>query len=236
MKPTRDQTVSYPRGAHVEAIRDIPMSSPWQNYYADPLPRGTKGVVASHTDDGRAWVNFLDCGNDGYGHTFDEPERYIRVSQLGTNPSGTCSDTNCPCHKWSVDGIVEQVTEHEPVARGGEGKHSSLPWRVVVDDTGDPITGGYPSICGPEPLDEMIIHWEGFHHKYWDFHPNKPTQVANAQLIVAAVNQHHSLLAERERLLRLLRPVTSPTSCYCAVMNDEKCWHCEARELLAGHH
>lgn len=42
-----------------------------------------------------------------------------------------------------------------------------------------------------------------------------------------------TLLAQRDRLLQLLRPVTSPTSCYCAVMGDEKCWHCEARELIA---
>lgn len=42
-----------------------------------------------------------------------------------------------------------------------------------------------------------------------------------------------TLIEQRERLLRLLRPVTSPTACYCAVMKGEKCWHCEARELIA---
>lgn len=45
-------------------------------------------------------------------------------------------------------------------------------------------------------------------------------------------NQHSTLIEQRERLLRLLRPVTSPTACYCAVMGGEKCWHCEARELI----
>lgn len=55
-----------------------------------------------------------------------------------------------------------------------------------------------------------------------------------AEIVVTEHNQHAALVAERERLLRLLRPVTSPTSCYCAVMKDEKCWHCEARELLAN--
>lgn len=48
------------------------------------------------------------------------------------------------------------------------------------------------------------------------------------------VNQHAVLVEQRDRLLRLLRPVTSPTACYCAVMEDEKCWHCEARELIAA--
>lgn len=55
-----------------------------------------------------------------------------------------------------------------------------------------------------------------------------------AEIVTTEHNQHAALVAERDRLLRLLRPVTSPTSCYCAVMKDEKCWHCEARELLAG--
>lgn len=47
------------------------------------------------------------------------------------------------------------------------------------------------------------------------------------------LDAHATLIEQRERLLRLLRPVTSPTSCYCAVMKSEKCWHCEARELIA---
>ena len=47
------------------------------------------------------------------------------------------------------------------------------------------------------------------------------------------LDAHATLIEQRERLLRLLRPVTSPTACYCAVMKDEKCWHCEARELIA---
>lgn len=50
---------------------------------------------------------------------------------------------------------------------------------------------------------------------------------------VKIVKQYTALIEQRERLLRLLRPVTSPTACYCAVMKGEKCWHCEARELIA---
>lgn len=54
----------------------------------------------------------------------------------------------------------------------------------------------------------------------------------HASQIVTEHNQHSTLIAQRKRLLRLLRPVTSPTACYCAVMGSEKCWHCEARELI----
>lgn len=135
-----------------------------------------------------------------------------------------------------IDDILESIapSDESPASRAGERvKHSPLPWRVIVDDTGDPITGGYPSICADRSLDTTIIHVEGFHHEYWNSHPSQPVQVANAQLIVNAVNQHATLIKQRERLLRLLRPVTSPTACYCAVMRDEKCWHCEAREILA---
>lgn len=46
------------------------------------------------------------------------------------------------------------------------------------------------------------------------------------------LKENSTLITQRERLLRLLRPVTSPTACYCAVMGSEKCWHCEARELI----
>lgn len=53
----------------------------------------------------------------------------------------------------------------------------------------------------------------------------------NARVTIA--KQHATLVEQRDRLLRLLRPVTSPTACYCAVMKGEKCWHCEARELIA---
>lgn len=70
------------------------------------------------------------------------------------------------------------------------------------------------------------LHWTGLA----DIEDTRATM----QQIVTEHNQHAALVAERERLLRLLRPVTSPTSCYCAVMKDEKCWHCEARELLAN--
>lgn len=55
----------------------------------------------------------------------------------------------------------------------------------------------------------------------------------DATQLVVTLNQHAALVEQRDRLLRLLRPVTSPTACYCAVMKDEKCWHCEARELIA---
>lgn len=63
---------------------------------------------------------------------------------------------------------------------------------------------------------------------------DKEQRAQRALQIINDHNQHTALVEQRDRLLRLLRPVTSPTACYCAVMRDEKCWHCEARELIAA--
>lgn len=81
-----------------------------------------------------------------------------------------------------------------------EQKHTPTPWRVDIDDTGDPITGGYPSISPTDDrLDTTIVHWDGFHHEFWDSHPSKPTQVANAEFIVKAVNSHEALLSAAKK-------------------------------------
>lgn len=103
-----NQITDYPKGARIEAIREIPLSSPAQNYYADPLPRGTRGVVSAHTDDGRAYINFEGHGQEGFGHTFDEPEKYIRVVC-------THRDNNCPANR----------EQPRPEQAGGEASEQS---------------------------------------------------------------------------------------------------------------
>lgn len=115
---------------------------------------------------------------------------------------------NCHQHSGHAENCPSWYDTEPPAPRAGEWErveHSPLPWRVIVDDTGDPITGGYPSICADRSLDTTIIHVEGFHHEYWNSHPSQPVQVANAQLIVNAVNQHATLIKQRERLVDLLR-------------------------------
>lgn len=93
-------------------------------------------------------------------------------------------------------------------------KHSPLPWKSIRTDTRFEINdaAGFP-----------VLRING------GMIPTKEVE----EFVIRTVNQHATLVAQRDRLLRLLRPVTSPTSCYCAVMGDEKCWHCEARELIA---
>lgn len=48
---------------------------------------------------------------------------------------------------------------------------------------------------------------------------------AEAVYMITAVN-------ERARLLQLLRAATSPTKCYCNVMNGKTCWQCQSRAVL----
>jgi hypothetical protein len=86
-----------------------------------------------------------------------------------------------------------------------QAKATARPWKVVIDDTGDPVTSGYPSISPvDESLDETIIHWDGFHHEFWHSHPSQPVQVANAYLIVTAVNERDALFRETAQLRRTL--------------------------------
>lgn len=86
------------------------------------------------------------------------------------------------------------------------------------------------------PASCSVCGWDlnaGVHNPEHDDY-NHPFQLAlSPDTTTSEHNQHTTLVEQRDRLLRLLRPVTSPTACYCAVMKDEKCWHCEARELIA---
>lgn len=85
-------------------------------------------------------------------------------------------------------------------------------------------------VCGAQVGEQ----WQA-DDKYIVFDKVRIGSFITAELVSTAVtehNQHATLVEQHERLLRLLRPVTSPTACYCAVMKGEKCWHCEARELL----
>lgn len=181
------QIVDYPVGARVEAVIDIPTSQ-------GVVRAGTRGTVSSHCDDGRAYVSF-DSGDAG--HTFHQPEAYIRVDErketvkpvteavktiplVGKNHSEReCSEADCPCHEW-----VQRFNEHEPTARGGESGQSGLFPRYSFAV----VTGRY------KILDNRS---DG---------PVRITQIATAdgegeaRAIIQALNQHHSLLAERERL------------------------------------
>lgn len=98
-----------------------------------------------------------------------------------------------------IVGTLGQSSDESPASRAGDSKQSKLFSRYTFAV----VTGRY------KILDNRS---EG---------PTRITQIATAdgedeaRLIIQALNQHATLIEQRERLLRLLRPVTSPTACYC---------------------
>lgn len=79
-------------------------------------------------------------------------------------------------------------------------------------------------------------------YKILDYHKADGQQIATAdgeeeaRTIVRALNASNAyaaLVAQRERLVDLLRQDVSPRRCYCEVMDGAKCWPCRARELIA---
>ena len=64
-------------------------------------------------------------------------------------------------------------------------KHTPGPWRVAIDDDGNPLSGR-PSISASEELDCGIVHWDGFKQKYWQSARGEKEMHANARLIAAA--------------------------------------------------
>lgn len=188
MTTHENQITNYPKGARIEAIQEIPLSSPSQNYYVDPLPRGTRGVVTAHTDDGRAWINFDGHGQEGFGHTFHEPEKYIRV---------VCShrDDNCPANQMS------RTSDDAPAApeRGDRWTLSKpLTNQILADDL---RRGGLATpIYGIDiPEDSSDRTHFGAVVIFGDSE--------RAAQIVTEHNQHSTLIAQRERLLDLLKQI-----------------------------
>lgn len=59
------------------------------------------------------------------------------------------------------------------------------PWRVVIDDDGNPLSGR-PSVQSSEELDCGIVHWDGFVQEFWRSARGDKEILANAHLIAAA--------------------------------------------------
>lgn len=98
MTTHENQITDYPKGARVEAIRNVPCGS------TGVIPAGTRGTVSDHTHDGRAWIYF---DNFNAGHTFSEAEHFIRVVC-------THRDDNCPANH----------EQPRPEQAGGEVRHT----------------------------------------------------------------------------------------------------------------
>lgn len=63
--------------------------------------------------------------------------------------------------------------------------HTPGPWRVIIDDDGNPLSGR-PGVFASDELDCGIVHWDGFVQPYWRSARGDKEIHANARLIAAA--------------------------------------------------
>ena len=66
------------------------------------------------------------------------------------------------------------------------------PWKVVIDDDGNPLSGR-PSVSASDELDCGIVHWDGFVQEYWRSARGDKEIHANAHLIAAAPELYDAL-------------------------------------------
>ena len=80
--------------------------------------------------------------------------------------------------------------------------HTPGPWRVVIDDDGNPLSGR-PSVSASDELDCGIVHWDGFVQEYWRSARGDKEIHSNAALIAAApdlLTGYRAALDEIDRL------------------------------------
>jgi len=75
-------------------------------------------------------------------------------------------------------------------------KHTPGPWRVIIDDDGNPLSGR-PSVVASEELDCAIVHWDGFVQEFWRSARGDKEIHANARLIAAAPDMRAALSVAR---------------------------------------
>lgn len=78
-------------------------------------------------------------------------------------------------------------------------KHTPGPWRVAIDDDGNPLSGR-PSVLASEEIDCGIVHWDGFVQTYWRSARGDTEIHANAKLIAASPTMLDTLCGVREAL------------------------------------
>jgi len=88
------------------------------------------------------------------------------------------------------------------------------PWRIVIDDDGNPLSGR-PCISAPDELDCSIVHWDGFVQQYWRSARGDKEVHANARLISKAPEMAELLDRFRDHFLSrepdTVRPIEGPT-------------------------
>ena len=78
-------------------------------------------------------------------------------------------------------------------------------WRVLIDDTGNLVTGGWPSVCSDEE-DRCVLHEHGFIQEFWsgpNLHEAKAiaalaADYMNGKLPADAASEIERLQAEME--------------------------------------
>jgi hypothetical protein len=73
------------------------------------------------------------------------------------------------------------------------------PWRVVIDDDGNPLSGR-PSVVASDEFDCGIVHWDGFVQTYWRSARGDKEIHANAHVISASPDMYEALEAAIEQV------------------------------------
>ncbi len=79
------------------------------------------------------------------------------------------------------------------------------PWKVVIDDDGNPLSGR-PSVFASDELDCGIVHWDGFVQDYWRSARGDKEIHANAHLIAAAPELYEALILALDTIGALTSP------------------------------
>lgn len=120
----------------------------------------------------------------------NESEKFITTGVFSheRNTSGNCSVSGCPCRGWSAQESVNEH-EHEPVARRGEGERDE--WRVF-------------NFTRDGANEWMVTTTTG---RTVALANTSDPRLAESEMrqIATEHNQHHSLLAEREKLREVLQ-------------------------------
>lgn len=94
------------------------------------------------------------------------------------------------------------------------------PWRVLIDDDGNPLSGR-PCVDATPELDCGIVHFDGFVQKYWrsargdrEIHANAAfIAAANPQAVLSLIETLEALIAERDVLREALKPLLNKETC-----------------------
>jgi hypothetical protein len=110
-------------------------------------------------------------------------------------------------------------------------KHTPGPWRIVIDDDGNPLSGR-PMVAPAPELDCAIVHWDGFKQTFWESARGEKEMHANARLIAAAPDLLEALEWYRDQMCEGFCVDLKSEEEYYESM-DFHCAGCKARTAIA---